>query len=81
MVSDFISVDNGWLCSPDGKVATQVVFKAGKNHDGYFTNENILEQTQIVMEITKTYYPTNNHVFIFDNATTHLKRPPTAISA
>jgi len=81
MVSDFISVDYGWLRSPDGKVAARVLFKAGKNRDGYFTNENILEQTQIAMEIAKTYYPTDNHLFIFDNATTHLKRPPTAISA
>ena len=81
MVSDFISADYGWLRSPCGKEAARVLFKAGKNRDGYFTNENILEQTQLAMEITKKYYPDDEHVFIFDNATTHLKRPPTAISA
>jgi len=52
-----------------------VLFKPGKNCDGYFTNENILEQTQLAMEIVKKYYPGDNHVFIFDNVTTHLKRP------
>ena len=51
-----------------------------ENRDGYFTNENILEQTQLAMEIVKKYYTGDEHVFIFDNATTHLKRPPTAIS-
>ena len=81
MVSDFISADYGWLRSPCGKETARVLFKAGKNRDGYFTNENILEQTQLAMEIVKRHYPGDKHVFIFDNATTHLKRPPTAISA
>lgn len=33
------------------------------------------------MEILRRYYPHEEHVFVFDNASTHMKRAPTAISA
>jgi hypothetical protein len=81
MVADFVSADYGWLRSPDGKEAARVLFKAGKNREGYFTNENILEQTNKAMDILRVYYPNDDHIFVFDNATTHLKRPDTALSA
>jgi len=81
MVADFVSADYGWLRSPDGKEVARVLFKAGKNREGYFTNENILEQTENAMNIVEKYYPQDDHIFIFDNATTHLKRPDTALSA
>ena len=81
MVSHFVSADYGWLQSPDGKETARVLFKAGKNREGYFTNENILEQMQTAMDLAKKLYPQDKHVFIFDNATTHMKRPASAISA
>jgi hypothetical protein len=81
MVAHFVSADYGWLQSPDGKETARVLFKAGKNREGYFTNENILEQTQTAMGIAERHYPNDHHIFVFDNATTHLKRPATALSA
>jgi hypothetical protein len=81
MVSHFVSADYGWLQSPDGKETMRILFKAGKNQEGYFTNENILEQTQMAMDLAKKLYPHDKHVFIFDNATTHMKCPASAISA
>jgi transposase len=81
MAAHFVSADYGWLQSPDGQETARVLFKAGKAREGYFTNENVLEQAQCAMEIATKYYPADNHVFVFDNATTHLKRPATAISA
>ena len=33
------------------------------------------------MDILKEYFPDEDHVFVYDNARTHLKRPETAISA
>lgn len=33
------------------------------------------------MTIVEKYYPHDNHIFIFDNATTHLKWPDAALSA
>lgn len=45
MVADLVSADYGWLWSPDGVEEARVLFKAGKNHEGYFTLEDILMQT------------------------------------
>jgi hypothetical protein len=81
MVADFISADYGWLCSPDGSESARVLFKAGKNRDGYFTNTDVLDQATTAMDILEQYYPNEDHVFVFDNATTHTKRTDTALSA
>ena len=81
MVSDFISADYGWLGSPDGKESARVLFQPGANREGYFTNEDILQQVGHAMDILQKYYPNDNHVFIFDNATIHTKRPPGSLSA
>ena len=74
MVADFVSADYGWLCSPDGSQQARVLFKAGKAWDGYFTNQDILLQAQNAMDILQSEYASDNHVFIFDNAATHLKQ-------
>jgi hypothetical protein len=81
MIAEFVLADYGWLRSPDNTESARVLFRAGKNREGYFTNENILEQTQKAIDIAKKYYPDDEHVFVFDNATTHQKRPATAVSA
>jgi len=44
MVVDLVSADYGWLQSPDGEEEAQVLFKVGKNREGYFMAENILNQ-------------------------------------
>ncbi|KAN0086048.1 hypothetical protein V8E55_007182 [Tylopilus felleus] len=46
----------------------------------YFTNEDILTQIHKAMDLVTKYVPDENHVFVFDNATTHLKRPDDALS-
>lgn len=81
MVADFVSTDYGWLRSPDGKEEARVLFEAGTNRDGYFTNEEILEQATRAMDILEKYFPHDQHIFIYDNARTHLKRAPDALSA
>ncbi|KIK74120.1 hypothetical protein PAXRUDRAFT_20191 [Paxillus rubicundulus Ve08.2h10] len=81
MVADFVSTDYGWLWSPHGKESTRVLFQAGKSRDGYFTNEEILQHAEKVMEILQRHYAEEDHIFIFDNATTHLKRADDALSA
>jgi hypothetical protein len=35
MVADLVSAEYGWLQSPDGEEEAQVLFKAGKNCEGY----------------------------------------------
>ncbi|KAH7922696.1 hypothetical protein BV22DRAFT_1016841 [Leucogyrophana mollusca] len=81
MVAHFISADYGWLQSPDGKETARILFKAGKNRDGYYTSEEILKHTKQAMDILDKYYPDDEHVFVFDNATTHVKRADDALSA
>lgn len=81
MAADLVSADYGWLRSPDGQKAARVLFKPGKNRDGYFNSFNILEQISKSMDILDEFYPEDDHVFIFDNATTHTKRADDALSA
>jgi hypothetical protein len=58
-----------------------VLFKAGKVQQGYFTNEDILKQASVAMDILYKHYPDEDHVLMLDNATTHLKRADDALSA
>ncbi|KAE9392521.1 hypothetical protein BT96DRAFT_959305 [Gymnopus androsaceus JB14] len=81
MAADFVPQDYGWLCSHDGKRSAQVLFKAGKGRKGYFTNKNILAHAKIAMDILETNYPDEEHIFVFDNATTHRKQADNALSA
>lgn len=81
MVADFISADYGWLGSPDGDESARVYFKAGKEREGYFTSDEIVAQLDKAMDVIKKLYPDDDHLFILDNATTHLKRADDAISA
>jgi hypothetical protein len=80
MVSDFISADYGWLYSPDGTESARVLFRPGANREGYFTNEDMLWQVDGAMDILENFYPHDNHIFIFDNATIHTKQPPGSLS-
>ena len=81
MVSNFILADYGWLGSPDGKELARVLFQPGTNQEGYFMNKDILQQVGHAMDILQAHYPNNNHIFIFDNATIHMKQPPGSLSA
>ncbi|KAG0700911.1 hypothetical protein DFH29DRAFT_876281 [Suillus ampliporus] len=65
MVADFMSADYG----------------AGKTRDGYYTNNEILRHMKSAMSILEKDYADEDHIFIFDNATTHLKHPDDALSA
>ncbi|KAF8980346.1 hypothetical protein BDQ17DRAFT_1439002 [Cyathus striatus] len=71
----------GWLQSPDGRESVHVIFRAGKNHDGYFANDKIIMQVNKAMDIVSRDYPEEEHIFVFDNATTHLKCADGALSA
>ncbi|KAF9507821.1 hypothetical protein BS47DRAFT_1373802 [Hydnum rufescens UP504] len=53
----------------------------GKNCDGYFSNEEVLQQATQAMDVLCQKYPNERHVFIFDNARTHAKRAEDTLSA
>ena len=59
----------------NGKHQARVLFRAGKGRDGYFDNNAVRQQLATAMEIVHQEYPDEDHVFIFDNARTHSKRP------
>ena len=80
MVADFVSADHGWLRSPNGSAEAQVLFKADKNRDGYFSNEEILDQANKAMDILKDNFLDEDHILAYDNARTHLKRASNALS-
>ncbi|KAL1700564.1 hypothetical protein EV121DRAFT_283299 [Schizophyllum commune] len=81
MVADFVSMDYGWLRSPDAGKSAQVLFRAGKNRDGWFDNDDILKQAHCAMDILQEHFPDEDHILIYDNATTHRKRPTASLSA
>jgi hypothetical protein len=60
----------------------RVLFKAGKNCDGYFNNDDLVRQVEHAIQIFED--KTNGFkrgLFLFDNATTHQKHAPDAPSA
>jgi len=81
IVAHFVSADYRYLQSPDGTETARILFKAGKGQDGYYTNECIIQHAEKAIGILQKYYPDDDHVLIFDNATTHVKRADNALSA
>src|SRR5260370_23196775 len=79
MIADFICTDYGWL-QGDGCDA-HVTLKPGKNHDGYFSNDEVLQQATQAIDILQQKYPNDKHVFVFDNAQTHAKCAEDSLSA
>ena len=60
----------------------RVVFKAGKNRDGWFGSEDLIAQVDRAIDVFEGL--TKGHaqgLFLFDNAPSHQKRAPDAISA
>ena len=45
------------------------------------TSRYIISQATTAMDICEEYFPNEEHVFIYDNATTHLKHAENALSA
>jgi hypothetical protein len=73
MVAHFVSADYGWLQSKDGSEMAWILFKAGKGRDGYSTTDNIIVHAKQAMDILEKHFPNDDHILIFDNASTHLK--------
>ncbi|KAF8596066.1 hypothetical protein BDV93DRAFT_455579 [Ceratobasidium sp. AG-I] len=81
MVADIVSGEYGFLKrTPETLTGNKdddarVVFRPGKERDGYFCNEDVCDQLLRAIKIVKDQYPDEKHVFVFDNATTHTKLP------
>ncbi|KIO20185.1 hypothetical protein M407DRAFT_30144 [Tulasnella calospora MUT 4182] len=82
-VADFVSPEFGWCHSSDGNCSTRVLFKAGKNRDGYFTAEDVQAQTHLMLDIFEEQFPNSSTIAVlsFDNAPSHQHRSQDALSA
>ncbi|KAL1745130.1 hypothetical protein HDZ31DRAFT_23660, partial [Schizophyllum fasciatum] len=84
MVSDFLTSEWGRLreSNDPGAKDARIIFKAGKNRDGYFTAVELLAQVDNAIDIfegrTKGFAQA---LFLFDNAPSHQKRASDALSA
>lgn len=58
-----------------------MVLSPGKGRDGYFKSEKVVEQLKNAVEIAKEQYPDHTHVFLYDKAPSHTKRPAGSICA
>ncbi|PIL28057.1 hypothetical protein GSI_09809 [Ganoderma sinense ZZ0214-1] len=81
MVADFFSPDHGFLRAPDGSSSSRVLFKPGKDRDGYWVSENIIAHAETAMDIITKHFPSSSHTLYFDNAPNHVKRPEGSLSA
>ncbi|KAF9455309.1 hypothetical protein BDZ94DRAFT_1205895, partial [Collybia nuda] len=80
MVSDFLTTEWGRL-THDNEEA-RIIFKPGKNRDGYFTADDLIQQVDKAIDIFEGR--TNGlatGLFLFDNAPSHQKRADDALSA
>jgi hypothetical protein len=80
MVSDFLTLEWGRLVN--GKDEARIIFKAGKNRDGYFASDDVLLQVDKAIDIFEDRtqgFATG--LFLFDNAPSHQKRADDALSA
>ncbi|KAF7319733.1 hypothetical protein MKEN_00755500 [Mycena kentingensis (nom. inval.)] len=75
MIAEYISADYGVL------IDARRTWKPGKNRDGYFSSDEVIEQLEAAITLVKQLFPDDNHVFVYDNASTHLKRAEGALSA
>ncbi|KAF8587116.1 hypothetical protein K439DRAFT_1614548 [Ramaria rubella] len=82
MVSDFCSPDLGWLKLKDKSKEARILFKAGKNCEGYFDCTDLCAQTEKAIELFEDNFPGSAvAVFGFDNAPGHQKRADDTLSA
>jgi len=74
--SDFIGPTRGW-CKEAG-----VQIKYGKNHDGYWTGEDVCKQlTEKAIPALEKQHPDCQLLFIFDNSSGHASFAPDALLA
>ena len=71
MVSDFIDEVIGFL--RDECDEARVLLETSRN--GYFTDDNLLQQVEKAVDIFERVHPDARGIFIFDNAPSHRKWP------
>jgi hypothetical protein len=81
MVSGFVCDCCGFIKDEETGKATYTTFEAGTNRDGWFNNEDLIEQLEAVIPIYEKYHPNCKLVFAFDNSMTHHAKSPDGLDA
>ncbi|CAJ0755543.1 12240_t:CDS:2, partial [Entrophospora sp. SA101] len=80
MVSEFLTEKNGRLhlnevqitSNPYVPEESRVILKPGKNHEGYWTNDHLIEQVEFkAIPIFEALFSNCTALFAFDNSTNH----------
>ena len=89
MVSGFICPCHGFFCiehAPNpaahpelAGAKSYVLFEAGKGREGWWRNEDLVAQTEKVIQLFEAVHPGCQALFIFDNSQNHHKKSPTSI--
>ncbi|KAJ6589656.1 hypothetical protein B0H19DRAFT_1304072, partial [Mycena capillaripes] len=80
MVSDFLTLEWGRLVNEDDEA--RLLFRAGKNRDGWFNSDDILKEVKRATDIFEARTKgLATGLFLFDNAPSHQKRAADALSA
>ena len=79
MISGFMCDCHGFLHLNGQK--SYETFEFGKNRDGAWTNDNLIEQLEKVIEIFKQMHPDCELLFLFDNSQNHHKKAPDGLDA
>ncbi|KDN33743.1 hypothetical protein RSAG8_13174, partial [Rhizoctonia solani AG-8 WAC10335] len=82
MLAHMVSAKYGLLqrSSYDGNEndTARVVFRPGKERDGYFACDDVCVQIERGLQILTEEHADEHHLLVFDNATTHTKMPDDA---
>lgn len=84
MVSGFVCPCHGFIRGQmgDEQVTSYKLFEAGVNRDGWFTNDDLIEQLQsAVIPLAKSLHPNKTLLFAFDNSMSHHKKAPDGLDA
>lgn len=90
MVSEFLCECHGRLVLdaeqqklyPEIPPEATVILKPGKNADGWWTNEDLVNQIKLrVLPIFKVLHPDSDGLFLFDNSQNHHAMSPDALIA
>ena len=63
----------------DKVVSSYQLFEAGINRDGWFTNEDLVNQIKELGPLIKKIHPDCDIVIAFDNSMTHHKKAPNGL--
>lgn len=79
MISGFMCPCHGFM--EHNGIKSYLLFEAGKNRDGWFTNDDLINQLESCFDMMESIHEGKKLLFAFDNSNSHHKRSPDALKA